>query len=62
LNAAPEPTAPACLADYEAVARERLPRLAYYYAGGSYDELTLAENADGCRTPAEVDRSLVVGP
>jgi len=35
------------VADYEAAARERLPRLAYdYYASGSYDERTLQDNVD----------------
>src|SRR5262245_29155792 len=33
------------LHDFEAAARSRLTQLAYdYYAGGSYDELTLADN------------------
>ncbi|HEV8631728.1 MAG TPA: alpha-hydroxy acid oxidase, partial [Thermoanaerobaculia bacterium] len=48
-----EPADPAqlvCLADFEAAARERLPRVAYdYYAGGSWDELTLADNVAAFR-------------
>lgn len=50
VSATSEPTALVSLADYEAAARQRLPRLAYdYYAGGSYDELTLSENAGAYR-------------
>ncbi len=40
-----EPSAPANLAEFETAARARLSRTAYdYYAGGSGDELTLADN------------------
>ena len=40
-----EPLPPVNLADYEAAARQILPRLAYdYYASGSDDELTVADN------------------
>jgi 4-hydroxymandelate oxidase len=47
------------LADFEAAARERLPQLAYdYYAGGSYDELTLADNQAAFRRRKLVYRVL----
>ncbi len=40
-----DPSALVNLADFETAARARLPKLAYdYYASGSYDELTLADN------------------
>jgi 4-hydroxymandelate oxidase len=40
----PEP-APINLSEYRQRARQKLPRMVYdYYAGGSWDELTLAEN------------------
>jgi len=47
----PEDTPPpVSVPEYEAAAREHLSRLAYdYYAGGSYDELTLGENVAAYR-------------
>ena len=47
------------LDDFEAAARDRLPQLAYdYYAGGSYDELTLADNQAAFRRRKLVYRVL----
>ena len=47
------------LDDFEAAARARLPQLAYdYYAGGSYDELTLADNQAAFRRRRLVYRVL----
>ena len=45
-----DPSLLANLAEFEAAARRRLPAFAFdYYAGGSYDELTLADNAAAFR-------------
>jgi 4-hydroxymandelate oxidase len=47
---ADDPSLLANLAEFEAAARRRLPAFAFdYYAGGSYDELTLADNAAAFR-------------
>lgn len=55
----PEPEDLANLHDFEAAARARLSPLAYdYYAGGSYDELTLADNQNAFRRRRLVYRVL----
>ena len=54
-----DPSALANLAEFEEAARARLPQLAYdYYAGGSYDELTLADNQAAFRRRRLVYRVL----
>ena len=54
-----DPALLANLAEFEEAARGRLPRLAYdYYAGGSYDELTLADNQAAFRRRRLVYRVL----
>jgi isopentenyl diphosphate isomerase/L-lactate dehydrogenase-like FMN-dependent dehydrogenase len=38
-----------CVFDYEAAARETLPKIAYdYYRSGANDEITLHENHNAC--------------
>jgi 4-hydroxymandelate oxidase len=50
VTAPPDPAELLNLAAFETAARERLPPLAWdYYAGGSYDELTLADNVAAFR-------------
>ena len=54
-----DPVLLANLAEFEEAARARLPKLAYdYYAGGSYDELTLADNQAAFRRRRLVYRVL----
>ena len=54
-----DPVQLANLAEFEEAARARLPKLAYdYYAGGSYDELTLADNQAAFRRRRLVYRVL----
>jgi 4-hydroxymandelate oxidase len=54
-----DPALLANLAEFEEAARVRLPKLAYdYYAGGSYDELTLADNQAAFRRRRLVYRVL----
>lgn len=50
MNETCDPALLANLAEFEDAARARLPKLAWdYYAGGSYDELTLADNVAAFR-------------
>jgi 4-hydroxymandelate oxidase len=54
-----DPALLANLAEFEEAARARLPKVAYdYYAGGSYDELTLADNQAAFRRRRLVYRVL----
>ena len=50
MNPASPPAAPVCLADYAALARDRLDDNARaYFEGGAADELTLAANVQAWR-------------
>ncbi len=54
---------PVCLADYEALARERLPPGRWaYFSGGAADELTLSWNREAFDRLAIVPRVLNGGP